>query len=187
MRKQLIFWFVFLSLFLYGCTVQLETKTAETKVDTNGPKPLVTGLKVGNLAPDFTLTTIDSEEVKLSSFSGGNRPVLVYFFATWCPFCAKDFSTLSNVYFSYEEDIPVVASSLDLDEDVEILTAYKNNYPALEKVMFTLGKESVLRDYNVRYTTTKYAIGRNGYILYAGSGPLTENQWVILLDLLKNS
>ena len=39
-------------------------------------------LEVGAQAPDFTVTTVDGEVLALSNFLG-NRPFILYFFATW--------------------------------------------------------------------------------------------------------
>ena len=40
-----------------------------------------------NNAPDFTAKTLDGKSVTLSELKG--KVVLVTFWATWCPFCAK--------------------------------------------------------------------------------------------------
>ena len=43
-------------------------------------------LKVGDVAPDFTLADIQSgKDVKLSDYRG--KTVLVFFWASWCPYC----------------------------------------------------------------------------------------------------
>lgn len=184
MNKLLVVLLVLLTV-LSACTSQIDLKTASLTVDTNdGPKRLSEGLAVGNTPPDFSLTSVDGKTVNLKDL---NKPVLVYFFATWCPYCAEDFSSLSEIYNSYKDDVTIVASSLDLDEDSAKISSYKSKYAGLEGAIFAEGKESMLKDYNVRYTTTKYAIGKDGTILYAGSGPLSKEQWITLLDTLKNS
>ena len=48
---------------------------------TEGPS-LKIGYNVGEMAPDFELTTIDGETLSLSDFRGSS-PVLLYFYATW--------------------------------------------------------------------------------------------------------
>lgn len=41
------------------------------------------GLQVGNRAPDFTVTTVDGQELSLAALVTAGRPVVLYFFATW--------------------------------------------------------------------------------------------------------
>lgn len=41
------------------------------------------GSSVGDLAPDFTVETVDGETVTLSELRGQGKSVLLYFFASW--------------------------------------------------------------------------------------------------------
>ncbi len=84
-------------------------------------------------------------------------------------------------------DINIIAVDLDLKENSETLRSYKQKYSGIENVIFAPGNEEILRTYSIRLTTTKYAIGRDGKILYAGSGAFKTEQWKVLLDALKNS
>jgi cytochrome c-type biogenesis protein len=52
-------------------------------------RPQVTAESLGNLAPDFTLASLDGSQVTLSSYKGKKGVVLV-FFATWCVSCMKE-------------------------------------------------------------------------------------------------
>lgn len=148
---------------------------------------MVEGLRMGNLAPSYEITTLEGETVTRDEQLSSEKPTLVYFFATWCPHCAHDFSTLSKVYKDYEDDVDIVASSLDNKESQSQIESYKARYAGLEGVQFATAHGTVLRDYNVIYTTTKYGINKDGVIKYVGSGAFSEDQWRTLLDLLKNS
>jgi peroxiredoxin/copper chaperone CopZ len=46
------------------------------------------GLDVGQLAPDFEISTTDGRRVRLSDFRG--RPVVINFFALWCTSCLTE-------------------------------------------------------------------------------------------------
>ncbi len=46
------------------------------------------GLEVGQLAPDFEISTTDGRRVRLSDFRG--RPVVINFFALWCTSCLTE-------------------------------------------------------------------------------------------------
>ena len=177
---------VAISVFLISCAQNdLETKTKSVTQELNQVSEL--GAKAGNIPYDFAVLTTDGKTIILGDFLRNKKPVIVYFFATWCPWCAKDFEALSKVYKDYEDNVSIVAISLDLNEDLEIISKYKKKYPALEKTMFAPGQMEILANYRVRKTTTKYAIGRDGKIMYAGLGAFNEGQWKTLLDALVKS
>ena len=75
---------------------------------------------------------------------------------------------------------------MDINENAELIKNYKNK-KGLVDADFAEGKESMLSAYGITHTTTKYAIGKDGTILYKGSGVFTEQQWEVLLSELSSS
>lgn len=69
--------------------------------------------KIGSTAPDFTvndgLTT-----VQLSHLRG--KPVLLNFWATWCPPCVQEVPGLVALQQQMGDKVTVVAVSMDVDE-----------------------------------------------------------------------
>ena len=144
------------------------------------------GIDKGQTPPDFSITTIDGKQYKLSQFKDDNKPVLLYFWASWCPFCKQDFSNVKSVYPKYADKVTFLAIDLDLSENTQLIQKYKEE-KRIDGIDFAAGAESILSDYAIKYTTTKYAIGRNGLILYKGSGVFNEQQWETLFNALVNS
>ena len=180
---------IFFIFLIYGCanTNNLELKIKSESQELNYLSRVTSTIQIGDTPPDFTVVTTEGKVVRLKDFIDNKKPVIVYFMATWCPWCAKDYAALSKVYKDYEDKVSIVSISLDLSEDLNILMEYKKRYPKLQKVMFASGQTEILVNYRVTKTTTKYAIDRNGKIIYAGFGAFSEAQWKILLDALANS
>lgn len=67
------------------------------------------GLNIGNLAPDFTVKTLDGSSVTLSKLRG--KPVMVHFWATWCPPCVQELPHIAEVAANRTDEITVIAIS----------------------------------------------------------------------------
>ncbi|MYD37119.1 MAG: redoxin domain-containing protein [Dehalococcoidia bacterium] len=65
-----------------GTQTDEQTTTSSTTETTTDAAPEV-GNRVGNLAPDFSVTTTDGVTRSLTDFKQANQPVVVYFFASW--------------------------------------------------------------------------------------------------------
>jgi len=172
-------------LLIAGCSKEPITSH---EIEANSPaQPNGVGLEKGDTPPNFKINTITNNPIELSSYTMEGKPVLVYFMATWCPHCRNDFTELNKIYQEYENDVPIVVMSLDSGESADTIKKYTTRFPKLNKVNFATANSKVLKDYQVRYTTTKYAISKDGKITYKGSGEISTKQWRTLLDALKNS
>ena len=66
----------------------------------------------GDLAPDFTLSTLDGKQVSLSNFRG--KVVMLHFWATWCPPCVEEIPTIDKLYRQMlGKNFEVLAVSVD--------------------------------------------------------------------------
>jgi peroxiredoxin len=69
-------------------------------------------VKAGGRAPDFTLRALDSTTVHLAAFHG--RPVIINFWATWCPPCIHEMPELARRFAEHREaNLEVVAVNAD--------------------------------------------------------------------------
>jgi len=67
------------------------------------------------LAPDWTLRTAEGEAVTLSA-AAADRPVLLLFWATWCPYCKALMPHLQSIGLEYGDRIEILAIHFRDDE-----------------------------------------------------------------------
>lgn len=174
MDKKIIFALsLFFIVFVYGCAKgsgQIGTANVQGQAVAGD-----VGINRGNIAPDFTVKTIDGKTVSLSQLSK-DKPTVLYFFATWCPNCARDLGAVSSVYPQYKDKVNFLAIDLDQRESEAQIASYRKRMN-LPNIDFAAAKRDVLANYNVAYTTTKYFIGKDGTILNKGVGGVDENTW----------
>ncbi len=100
-------------------------KSAEVD-ETAAPAP-----RLGAPAPDFTLESLDGEPVTLSAHRG--TPVLLNFWATWCPPCRKEMPDLQRFSAKYGDRVQLLGVNWgESDDDVRrFLARYDVDYPNL--------------------------------------------------------
>lgn len=79
--------------------------------DTIDSNPIVeheVGVHQGYIAPDFELTTIDGETVKLSDYRG--QRVMLNFWGSWCPPCRVEMPDMQK--FHENKDVAILAVNL---------------------------------------------------------------------------
>lgn len=77
----------------------IEALAAASDAPDTGPE---VGLDVGNLAPDFTVRTINGQSVTLSELRG--QVVLLNFWGTWCGPCRREMPEFQDAYEQYKDD-----------------------------------------------------------------------------------
>lgn len=83
---------------------------------------------VGETAVDFTLPTLDGEQLSLSEVLAENEFVLLEFWAVWCAPCRAEIPHMKRAYAEYsDKGFEIVSVSLDNNrEDWEILSEEEN-------------------------------------------------------------
>lgn len=127
----------------------------------------MTGPSIGYFAPDFSLTNVDSSSnVSLGQHNG--RPVIVFFWATWCSFCEAEAPTLQMIYESYHADgLEILA--VDVGESAGQARSYKKSHSLTYTVLDDPG-EDVAAKYQVTSLPRLFFIDPSGKISYIGVG-----------------
>ncbi|MBI2971809.1 MAG: TlpA family protein disulfide reductase [Candidatus Aenigmarchaeota archaeon] len=142
-----------------------------------GPQP-------GEQAPAFTVTTTDARTISLDSLTQYKKPVVLYFFATWCSTCIEDLKQAKQVYPAYANRIEFIAADLDLEENKEVIDAFVKRYGFEGFRNFALPQEQLLVDYRITQTSTKYLINRDGIVVFSHSGATNTEGWKRIFESL---
>lgn len=127
------------------------------------------GLEIGDKAPDFKLETLEGETLQLSDFRG--EPVMINFWATWCPPCRQEMPDMERFY---QEHDPVIFSVNLTDEELNTKQV-KNFLQELELTFPVLldkeGEVSTL--YRIQPIPMTYMVDAEGIIQFKSFGALS--------------
>ncbi len=132
------------------------------------PPPSV--LAPGTTAPDFTLPALEGgSPVSLASFRGG--PVLLSFFASWCPHCRQELSSVAAVARMEAGKVAVVGVDSNESSDTtarQLLAAAHASFPvALDP------DARVATRYQVVALPVSYFVNADGKVVGAKLGAQT--------------
>lgn len=132
------------------------------------------------VAPDFDLKDAHGKPVRLADFRG--RPLIVNFWATWCPPCRKEMPSMQRANAAMSaEGIGLVA--INVGEDADTVAQFL----AETKVEFPLPLDetsAVVTSYPVRGLPTTFVVDPEGRLAYVATG---EREWddPALLDRIR--
>jgi cytochrome c biogenesis protein CcmG/thiol:disulfide interchange protein DsbE len=142
----------------------------------------VEGLRVGDLAPEFTgtvngesvgLTDLDGNPIRLADLRG--RPVWINFWASWCPPCQAETPTLRDVYAEHaDEGLALVGISVQ-ETTPDDVRAYVDRYA----LPFTVGFDAtsaIFHAYHAYGLPTQLFLDRDGVIRNVVLGPVSRTQ-----------
>lgn len=162
---------------------EVETEAEDEMVSdpTTEPEVLTADESQGEVdyAPDFTLSDLDGNSVSLSDYAG--TPLLVNFWATWCPPCRSELPLIQQYQDQYAGDFVVLAvDGAETAEDVRSF-AEAQGYT----MMFLLDTDYAVAElYQVRGFPTSVFIDADGAIQKVHIGELTEPMLIAYLDMI---
>ncbi|WP_368654279.1 redoxin domain-containing protein [Ornithinibacillus sp. 4-3] len=132
----------------------------------------VVGLNVGDMAPDFHLTTLDGEEVALSDYRGSR--VWINFWATWCPPCRAEMPDMEEFY--KQNDVEILAINLtETEPSTNQVQRFVDEYGLTFPILLDEVIE-VATAYKIQPIPTSFMLDSEGVIQFKSFGPLTYEQ-----------
>lgn len=112
-------------------------------------------VKVGEMAPDFTITLTDGKKVSLSQLRG--KVVMLQFTASWCGVCRKEMPFIEkDIWLKHKDDAGFALIGIDRDEPLDKVIAFGKS----TGVTYPLGLDPGA-DIFAKYALRKAGITRN--------------------------
>ena len=127
-------------------------------------------LKPGDTLPEATWPALDGRPFSIQSTGG---PLLLNFWATWCPPCRAEMAALARLYRDFAgRGLSVLGVSVD--SDVYLVQEYLLKARISLPVLLDKGGETAGRRFLVRAYPTSYLVERSGLIAEVWIG---EKDW----------
>lgn len=143
----------------------------------------------GYCAPNFTLQTVDGQEVEL--YRNDGKPTIINFWATWCPPCKKEMPYFQKAYNQYKDQLNFIMINETSQEKEEtkiqdFLEQHRYSFPvALDPLK---DKKTVGFDlYGLYGIPATFVVGKDGIILHRMIGGIEEEEIFMLMHELSQS
>lgn len=141
-------------------TVKVATEAMSAQADSTGYI-----VRIGEMAPDFTITLTDGKQVTLSSLRG--KVVMLQFTASWCGVCRKEMPFIEkDIWLKHKDNADFALIGIDRDEPLEKVLAFAKSTGVTYPLGLDLGADIfakyALRDAGI---TRNVLIDREGKIV----------------------
>jgi len=138
----------------------------------------VTAGNAKNTAPDFTLQKLSGGTISLSEFKG-KKPVVVDFWASWCPNCRRDMPNLNRFYEKYKDKVEVIGVNLQ-ERESTVADFIKSRGISFPIALDPSGQAS--NTFGIQYTNTHFLIDKEGNLVRTIPGDIREADIVSLIE-----
>lgn len=115
----------------------------------------------------FSLPSVSGGQVALADHKG--KVVLVYFWATWCPYCRRELPGTIEKIVRERKGQPFVVLAVSIEEPRDLVSSWVKGAGVSPPVLLDYDG-AVSRDYRVTATPTTFVIGRDGRQVARASG-----------------
>jgi peroxiredoxin len=123
-------------------------------------------------APSFSLKALNGEQVSLAAFKG--KPILLAFWATWCPSCVEELPLLEKFSIGKRDQLAILTLAIDGEKESKVQRWVKENKITLPVLLDP--KEKIAKTYGVKFIPVAFLIDREGSV--AGM-ILGERDWTV--------
>lgn len=126
------------------------------------------GIAIGATPPAVTIEDLDGRPVSLSEHVG-KKPVVIEFWATWCPLCERLFPALEAAYRRHGAEVDFVVIAVAVNQSPRSIRRHLERHPLPFRVLWDTDGQAV-RAFQAPSTSYVVALDRTGKVVYTGIG-----------------
>jgi thiol-disulfide isomerase/thioredoxin len=126
------------------------------------------GIEVGTKAPSAVVETLDGKAADLSQYVG-KSPVLIEFWATWCPNCKELEPRMKQMHEKYGSQVKFVLVAVSVNQTPERVRQYVDKH-SMPGEQFFDRKGNATGAYDVPATSYVVVLDKAGKVVYTGLG-----------------
>jgi thiol-disulfide isomerase/thioredoxin len=126
------------------------------------------GIEVGTRAPVVTVQSLDGKDISLGNFIG-KTPVLIEFWATWCPNCKELMPTLLDAEKKFGKQVKFVAIAVAINQSPEKVRRFLAAHPVPHDTFFDVDGK-VAGAFDAPATSYVVVLDKTGKVVYTGLG-----------------
>jgi thiol-disulfide isomerase/thioredoxin len=123
----------------------------------------------GGKAKDFTLLDMNGNKVRLSELAE-DKPLLLYFWASWCKPCRLITPQVSTLAEKYKDRITIIGINVGGVDSLKAVKKYGKRYEINYPLLIDSDNETV-ETYSVHAIPTLILLDKNGKILFRDNEP----------------
>lgn len=123
---------------------------------------------VGDIAPQFQIRTLSNKVVDSGALKG-EKPMVLIFWATWCPECKKEIPAITQLHKEFEpKGMEILAVDVGINDSEAKVKKYIEKYKVSYPVAFDQGAQ-ITKKFKVQGTPTIIIVDKNGVVRYRGA------------------
>lgn len=130
-------------------------------------RPLMQGDVIHGQVPHFETTSITGQKVDINDYRG--KPVLIQFWATWCPICAYERDGIERVAEKYK----VINIATQSGTNAELL-AFAKQHGMNPNIIVNDEDGKLMKAFGARAVPASFVVDKNGQIQFVEVGYTTS-------------
>lgn len=128
----------------------------------------VVGIPIGQTPPAVTIQDLDGNAVDLGRWVG-KKPVIVEFWATWCPICAELLPRMEAAHKTYGDRVEFLVVAVAVNESPNTVRRHLTRHPMPFTFLWDVNGNAT-RAFQAPSTSYVAVLDKTGKVVYTGVG-----------------